>query len=276
MTNRHTCTFCGATRTEKAMTLAGHRLFKKTTWVCTSHVSEFSDIFDIRTPQPKPLFLELFSGSGHIAAAASSRGFETITVDIEPKFRPDICTDICNLRRTELPGRVDVIWASIPCTVYSVLNLANHWKKQSIGYRRYWYTPATPEARSALRILDATTRLIRKLKPTYYFIENPRGALRHLPHLKLAPHRRSVHYSDYGFPYPKPTDVWTNCPHFVPIKPTNKNLNGHVGVMGLSSAYERALVPPALTAYLLDCLQFLTPADAAATSEPTAAPGLLV
>jgi site-specific DNA-cytosine methylase len=254
------------------MTLAGHRLFKKTTWVCTSHLSEFSDVFDVRTPQPKPVFLELFAGSKHISAAASMRGFETLTVDIEPKFRPDICTDICNLRRTELPGRVDVIWASIPCTVYSVLNLANHWHKVSIGYRRYWYTPATPEARQALRILDATTRLIKKLKPLYFFIENPRGALRHLPHLSLAPYRRHVHYSDYGFTYPKPTDVWTNCPHFRPIEPTGKGvLNGN-GICDLNGAHTRALVPPQLISYLLDCLQFLVPENSlkSASSAATA------
>lgn len=258
MTDRHTCTICGATRNEKAMSLVRHRLFgQKTAWVCTSHVSEFSDIFDVRTPTPKPLFLELFSGSGHIAAAASSRGFETLTVDIEPKFKPDICLDICNLRRSLLPGRVDVIWASIPCTVYSVLNLANHWEKQSIGYRRYWYTPATPDARSALRILDATCRLIKKLKPTYYFLENPRGALRHLPHLKLAPFRRSVHYSDYGFDYPKPTDIWTNCPHFRPIEPKGKPTCESTGVAGLNNAYERALLPPALIAEIVNSVAHL-------------------
>ncbi len=157
------------------MSLVRHRLYQKPTWICSDHVSEFSDIFDVRTSQPKPVFLELFSGSGHIAAAASMRGFETITVDIEPRFSPDICIDICNLRRSLLPDRVDVVWASIPCTVYSILNLSNHWTKICIGYRRYHYSPATPEALEALRILTATLRLIRKLKPLYYFIENPQG-----------------------------------------------------------------------------------------------------
>lgn len=259
---RHTCTFCGAKRYDSEMALVRHRIYQKATWLCSSHVSEFSDIFDVRTPQPKPLFLELFSGSGHIAAEASSRGFEPLTVDIEPRFQPDICIDICNLRRSLLPGRVDVIWASIPCTVYSVLNLANHWQKTCIGYRRYHYSPATPEALAALRVLTATIRLIRKLKPLYYFIENPRGALRHMPHLALAPYRRSVHYSDYGFDYPKPTDIWTNCPHFVPIEPKGKaRLCGHAGVAGLNGAYERALVPPGLIGYLMECLEFLLPEE---------------
>ena len=241
------------------MSLVRHRLYQKPTWICTTHVSEFSDIFDVRTPQPNPVFLELFSGSGHIAAAASSRGFDTWTVDIEPKFNPDICIDICNLRRSLLPGRVDVIWASIPCTVYSTLNLANHWQKICIGYRRYYYVPLTPEALQALRILTATLRLIRKLKPLYYFIENPRGALRHMPHTQFIPFRREVHYSDYGFDYPKPTDIFTNCPHFTPIEANGKGRlqNGAPGVVALKDAHERALVPPGLIGYLMECLEFL-------------------
>ena len=150
-----------------------------------------------------------------------------------------------------------MIWASIPCTVYSILNLHRHWKKICIGYRRYYYVPKTPEALEALRILTATIRLIKKLKPLYYFIENPRGALRHMPHMAFVPYRRLVHYSDYGFDYPKPTDIFTNCPHFTPIQPTNKKLNGHAGVMTLPSAYERSLVPQGLIEYLMECLGFL-------------------
>ncbi len=262
---RHTCTFCQAKRYAAEMSLVRHRLFgEKTAWVCSSHVSEFSDIFDVRTPAPKPVFLELFSGSGQIAAAASMRGFEGVTVDINPKFRPDVVADICNLRRSALPGRVDVIWASIPCTVYSVLNLANHWQKIPIGHRRYHYSPTTPEALQALRILAATLRLIRKLKPLYFFLENPRGALRHMPHVQAIPFRRSVHYSDYGFSYPKPTDIFTNCPHFVPITPIGKaKLNGNAsGIADLHGAFRRALVPPQLVSYLLDCLNFLLPEKA--------------
>ena len=257
---RHICTFCNHKRNESEMALVRHRFYNVPTWICSDHVSAATDIFDVRTPQPKPVFLELFSGSGHIAAAASMRGFDTVTVDIEPRFNPDICIDICNLRRSLLPGRVDVIWASIPCTVYSILNLSNHWQKQCIGYRRYHYTPATPEALEALRILTATLRLIRRLKPLYYFIENPRGALRHMPHLSLAPFRRSVHYSDYGFDYPKPTDIFTNCPHFTPIEANGKPvLNGATGVVALKDGYERGLVPAGLIEYLMECLDFLIP-----------------
>lgn len=215
------------------------------------------DVFSQRTSEEKPVFVELFSGSGHIAAAASMRGFDTVTIDIEPRFNPDICIDITNLRRSQLPGKVDVIWASVPCTVYSILNLANHWEKICIGYRRYYYVPKTPEALGALRVLSATIRLIKKLRPIYYFIENPRGALRHMPQMAFVPHRRSVHYSDYGFDYPKPTDIFTNCPHFTPIEPKGKALSSGGTVAALSDAYQRSLVPPDLIGYLMECLSFL-------------------
>ncbi|HFA48086.1 MAG TPA: hypothetical protein ENJ95_03600 [Bacteroidetes bacterium] len=254
---RHICTICSAKRTEGKLTKIYSPVFKKSAWICTEHASTGMDVFSQRNSTEKPLFLELFSGSGHIAAAAQQRGFKTVTVDVEAKFSPDICIDICNLRRSVLPERVDIIWASIPCTVYSILNLANHWQKTSIGYRRYYYSPKTPQALEALRILAATIRLIKKLQPIYYFIENPRGALRHMPHMAFVPYRRHVHYSDYGFDYPKPTDIFTNCPHFTPIKPTNQRLNGHAGLMSINSPYERSLIPPALIDYLMDCIQFL-------------------
>ena len=264
---RHHCTYCHRKRTADKLTNFHYPAFKKSVWICKEHTSTGVDVFAQRAPGEKPIFLELFSGSGHIAAAASIRGFDTVTVDIEPKFNPDICIDIQNLRRSILPRSVDVVWASIPCQVYSILNLANHWEKICIGYRRYYYTPKTPAALEALRILAATIRLIKKLNPIFYFIENPRGALRHMPHMAFVPYRRLVHYSDYGFDYPKPTDIFTNCPHFTPIQPTNKKLNpdGYrgAGVMALGSAYERALVPPKLIAYLLDCIQFLAPNEVA-------------
>jgi hypothetical protein len=196
----------------------------------------------------KPVFVELFSGSGHMSEAARNAGFNTVTVDIEQRFEPDICIDILNLRRSLLPGHVDVIWASVPCTVYSVLSSSKHWDSIKIGYRLYNHAPKTSEAIQALRVLRATIRLIVELNPRFYFIENPRGVLRHRPEMLFVPFRREVRYSDYGFEYEKPTDIFTNCEFFKPVK--SGRPVGLKQLIDVPTAFERSLIPPALCEYV--------------------------
>jgi site-specific DNA-cytosine methylase len=241
---RYTCTFCGKKRSVEKLVQIKSDISKKKTWICINEASNFTDIHTIRVNTEKPVFVELFSGSKHISNAAALRGFETISVDCVPKFKPTICKDIQNLKRGDLPGNVHVLWASVPCTTYSVLSLAHHWQTHSIGYRNYYYTPKTPEAVETLRILNKTCKLIAQINPIYYFIENPRGALRHMPQMRLIPYRRTVSYADYGFDYYKPTDIFTNCKDFKP-----KQITGCVGrtfdnsIKDMNGAYERSLVP---------------------------------
>lgn len=253
---RHYCKFCKRKRNEPMMVEVYYKLLKKSHWVCKEHVSTLADIVEINSTGTQPVLVELFSGSGHISEIARSRGFQTITIDNQKKFNADICIDILNLRRSHLPGNVDVIWASIPCTTYSTLSLAHHWDKINIGYRKYYYVPKTKQAIEALKILSATIDLIKKINPIYFFIENPRGALRHFPHLSFVPIRKTVSYADYGFDYYKPTDIWTNCKSFRPIHITSsigKEFDSNL--MDLPNAYERSLVPSQLINYVIDCVQ---------------------
>ena len=222
--NRHECTFCNRKRNEDKMVYITYRLLHRGGYICKDHLSAEADIFEVVDPGRKPVFLELFSGSGTVAKLAKERGFDTVTVDIESRFNPDICIDILNLRRSTLPGSVDIVWASIPCQVYSVMSLAHHWNKTEIGYRKYWYTPKTDRAQQGLKILNKTLELIVRLQPLYYFIENPRGALRHMPQMTMIPYQHTVSYGDYGFDYYKPTDLWHNNPKFKP-----KPIKGCIG-----------------------------------------------
>jgi len=250
---RHYCKFCGAKRNESAMTAIHYRLLKKSYWTCKNHVSTIADIFEIKFTEVKPVFVEIFSGSGHVSEVARERGYETVTIDNQKKLNPDICVDITNLRRSILPSSVHVVWASIPCTTYSVLSCSHHWKKIKIGYRKYYYAPRTDDAIAALRILSATIDLVKKLNPIFYFFENPRGALRHFPHLSFVPNRRTVAYSDYGFDYYKPTDIWTNCNNFKPKEiesAMGKEFDS--GVLDLKDNYERSLIPELLIKEVLD------------------------
>lgn len=205
----------------------------------------------------QPIFLELFSGNGTLAAAARSAGMMALTVDIDPKRKPDICIDILNLRRSLLPGRVDVIWASPPCTQFSLLQAANHWESTPIGYRMYHHKPLTQGAFQALRIIRATARLICQLNPTFYFIENPRAILRHRPEMVFVPYRKTVRYSDYGAAYEKPTDIFTNCKYFQPIQ--SRRPVGLKQLTEVPTVEERAAIPGLLAKEVINtCLTHLT------------------
>ena len=244
------------------MILYESKFLKKKGWICQSHASDISDIGDVRLPTEKPVFVEVFSGSGHVSQAAAKRGYQTFTIDFNEKFNPDIATDIERLRFSQLPNPKNVVaaWLSVPCYVHSVLSIATHWNKVSIGYRQYYYTPKTKKAIQALRILNKAIRLIKYLNPIFYFIENPRGALRHMPQMVFVPYRKTVSYADYGFKVYKPTDIFTNCRHFQPIQ-----IKGAIGrtfeekIANKGNNYTRSLVPPGLITEVLDAFRFLEP-----------------
>lgn len=147
-----------------------------------------------------PLLLELFAGTKSIGKAFAERGWEVISVDIDPSSNPTIRCDIAQFETTrELRDRnVDAIWASPPCTNYSIARhtgpAAN--LEQSDGLVR--------------KTLEIATQLGCPL-----FIENPwTGSLKRrglLDSLNL----RLVDYCMYGMPYRKRTAIWTNtawCP----------------------------------------------------------------
>lgn len=250
---RKTCTYCKKKRNIEFLVKTTDKIHNKSSWICKDHTSILTDVSTIRTSENKPVFIELFSGSQHISNYAQSVGFEAISIDNNPKLKPTICKDIQNVKRNSLPGTVAVVWASIPCTTFSIMAIANQWDKISIGYRNYYYIPKTKEAIEALRLVNKTLNLIAEINPIYYFIENPRGALRHFPQLKLIPYRHTVSYSDYGFDYYKPTDIFTNNKEFnpKPIK-TCVGIEFEKQVKNLNNAYERSLVPQKLIEEIFD------------------------
>lgn len=185
--------------------------------------------------------IDFFSGSKSVQEGFQVSGFECISVDINKRFKPDICIDICNLRRSQLPRSVDVIWMSPPCTTFSVLALGHHWHTTPIGYRNYFHSPKTTEALQALKVLRSALRLLVKINPKYYFIENPRGGMRHSGELVLVPFRSEIQYGNYGAEIAKPTDIFHNCPHWQPEK--KPRCVGMKGLKELPNAYERSKVP---------------------------------
>lgn len=199
--------------------------------------------------------LELFSGTKSISKAFQSRGHETFTVDNQAELEPEICADILTVTPQlilEQFGQPDVIWASPPCTCFSVASLGHHWTggKQA-------YIPKTENAMMAKIIVQYTIWMIKVLKPKYFFIENPRGVLRKMEFMQEFD-RYTVTYCQYGDKRMKPTDLWTNHPN-PNFKPMCKNgdpchekapRGSKTGTQGLKNARERGKIPQELCEHI--------------------------
>jgi len=149
--------------------------------------------------------LELFSGSRSIGKIADLMGHEVFSVDITDFPNTDLVKDILDVVPGDIPWVPDMIWASPPCTFFSVASIGYHWNKDN--------TPKTENAVLGVKIVDHTIELIRffeRANPNMiWYMENPRGKLRKLPVVSSL-HRTTVWYCKYGDKRAKPTDIWSN------------------------------------------------------------------
>jgi hypothetical protein len=208
--------------------------------------------------------LELFCGTKSISNAFKERGHEVYTVDWEKGFAPDLAIDIEELtvdRIIELCGGVpDVIWASPDCTTYSVAAISKHRRKDSEGN----LIPITEYAKKCDRVNKHLLDLLNELKPKYYFIENPRGALRKMDFMQGLK-RYTVTYCKYGEKRMKPTDIWTNHPNPQFIPPCKNGDTCHepaprgskTGTQGVKGKIEKARIPKLLCEHIVDICEVL-------------------
>lgn len=197
--------------------------------------------------------LELFAGSCSVGKAAKKLGYEVFSSDINNFEGIDYVTNILEFDVTKVPFQPDIIWASPPCTGFSVAAIGHHWTGGKGAY-----IPKTETARLGVELVKKTLEIINHFQPTFWFMENPRGVLRKLPIVANLP-KQSVTYCQYGDERMKPTDIWTNSILWVP-RPMCKNgdpchvaapRGSRTGTQGRSNAYERSKIPEDL------CLEIL-------------------
>jgi site-specific DNA-cytosine methylase len=143
--------------------------------------------------------LELFAGSRSIGKVADELGYEVFSIDINNFDKIDLVKDIEFVVKNDIPFIPDVIWASPPCTTYSIA---------AIGHHRDMGKPKTEFAAKSDRLVLNTLNLIKEFD-CKYFIENPRGYMRKMLFMKGLP-RTTVWYCRYGDKAAKPTDIWSN------------------------------------------------------------------
>ena len=202
------------------------------------------------------IIYDLFSGTGSATQAFQDAGHTVIKVELDPYFDADE-RDILTLRAADLEakyGRPHFIWASPPCTTFSVASLSHYWDING--------QPKNDKSKAGIALVEHTINLIEELRPEYgYLIENPRAMLRRLPIMQEHT-RRTVTYCQYGDTRMKPTDLWGYVQEWQPRPACTNGAPCHesaprgsrTGTQGVKGSRERSRVPYQLGEEILEAL----------------------
>ncbi len=203
--------------------------------------------------------LELFAGTRSIGKAFEAKGHEVFSVEWDKDFENiNLYADIGTVTAEEIIkrfGKPDVIWASPDCATFSVAAISHHRRKDAITGN---LEPISEYAKFCDTVDQNVLKLIEELKPTFYFIENPRGGMRKMSWMQGIP-RYTVTYCQYGETRMKPTDIWTNHPN-PQFKPACKNgdschekapRGSQTGTQRLKTAMEKAVIPQQLCEHIV-------------------------
>lgn len=200
--------------------------------------------------------LELFAGSRSIGSTSEKLGMKVFSVDWQPFDRIDLAIDIEVLQKEQIPFVPNIVWASPDCTTYTISAISHH---------RNGIEPKSDYAKKCDKVNKHFISLIKEwllINPSMvFFIENPRGMLRHMPFMQQF-ERHTVWYCQYGDDRAKPTDIWTNSKTWKP-RPMCSNykydkegniINKHchhesarrgsrTGTQGKKGSYNRSKIP---------------------------------
>ena len=195
------------------------------------------------------IVFDFFAGTKSSTQAFEDAGHTVISFELDSFFDCTETVDVTTLKAQNLIakyGAPDFVWASPPCTAFSVASMGHHWVRGG-GHP----LPRTEAALNAQEVVAYTIALINELNPKHgYLIENPRGMLRKLPVVAQLP-RRTVTYCTYGDTRMKPTDLWGTVANWVERTPCKNGMTCHeaaprgssTGTQGIKGARDRSRVP---------------------------------
>lgn len=243
----------------------------------------------------EPYVVDLFAGTGSATDAFVEAGWGRTRVELSPKFEAEIHADVMEVTPEDLWRGYPptFVWASPPCTTFSVQSLAHHWRTEydcrrcgapievvGSGRVEHWgcdrpvkvrasvtRVPKTEAAVRGVIMVRRTLQLIRDLQPTWWVMENPVAMLR--THAVVdGLERRTITHCQYGDPRrQKPTDLWGDFPPGFEARACKQGAACHVaaprgsrtGTQGLGRA-AAAMLPPDLGRELLAaCRRGMTP-----------------
>lgn len=203
--------------------------------------------------------MELFAGTRSIGKAFERNGHEVFSVEWDKDFTNiDLYADIGELSSEDVLekfGRPDVIWASPDCATFSLAAISRHRRKNE---ETDSLDPISDYAKFCDKVDKHVVELIKELKPSLYYIENPFGGMRKMEWMRDLP-RYTITYCQYGDSRMKPTDIWTNHPN-PNFKPPCKYGGGchtpaprgsQTGVQGQKNSKERAVIPEEFCNYIV-------------------------
>lgn len=184
--------------------------------------------------------LGLYSGTKSWEKPFIEAGHDVDTLDILPEFN---CTYTMDALKFIPPKKYTVILASPPCTYFSQVRMA--WKNtpkettpEQIALSCQWFG----------KVID----IINEVKPKYFLIENPshkNGARKYFPsftlHNDVVIFPTRVDYCQYGTPWQKPTDLWTNIP--IEFRRCNHKRGEHKSFQLTHGSKNRSVIPEELT-----------------------------
>lgn len=209
--------------------------------------------------------VEFFAGSRCVGKEAEKMGMQVFSIDWSGYKNIDLIIDINMMDITHVPFIPDIAWLSFDCTTYTIAACSTH--------RINTTEPKSPKAKECDATNQYCIQLLKqwlKLNPDMvFFIENPRGMLRHMPFMQQFK-RHTVWYCQYGDDRAKPTDIWTNSETWVP-RPMCRNYKydkeGNIidkhchhqsarrgaktGTQGRKDSYNRSMIPAELCREIL-------------------------